>query len=158
LKYNRFGPGYKPPPEHNPKFAPASTPVRILERLSPVSYRLDLPEGSRIHDVISILHLKEFKGSRDHIRPLPVIVDDKEEWEVESIDGERITPQGILQYLVQWKGYGSDDRSWQTLDDLANAEDSVLAWKASRAETTTPAPHLPRRSLWKSVRRPDDTI
>jgi hypothetical protein len=54
----------------------------MLERLSPVSYRLDLPEGSCIHDVVSILHLKEFKGSGEDIRPLPVMVDGTEEWEV----------------------------------------------------------------------------
>ena len=153
LKYNRFGPGYKPPPEHNHKFAPVSTPVRILERLSPVSYRLDLPKGSRIHDVVSIVHLRRFKGSGEDIRPLPIIVDDKEEWEVECIDGERVTPQGVVQYLVRWKGYGPDDRTWQTVDDLANAEESVLAWKASRTETTKPPRKIPRRSPRKSVRR-----
>ena len=138
LKYNRFGPGYKPPSDHNHKLAPVSTPLRILERLSPVFYRLVLPEGSRIHDVVSILHLKEFKGSGEDIRPLPVMVDGTEEWEVECIDGERVTPQGVTQYLVRWKGYGPDDRTWQTLDDLTNAEASILAWKASRNETAKP--------------------
>ena len=153
LKYNRFGPSYKPPADHKHKLAPISTPVRILERLSPVSYRLDLPEGSRIHDVVSVLHLREFKGSGEDIRPLPVIVDDTEEWEVESIGGERVTPQGVTQYLVRWKGYGPDDRTWQTLEDLANAKASVLAWKASRNETVVPRRPVVRRSPRKSARR-----
>jgi len=30
------------------------TPIRVLERLSPLSCRLDLPVGSRIHDVVSV--------------------------------------------------------------------------------------------------------
>ncbi len=108
LKYNHFSPGYKPPSNHNHKLAPISTPVHILERLSPISYHLDLPEGSHVHDIISILHLKEFKGSGEDIQPLPVIIDDIDEWEVECIDGECVTPQGVTQYLVWWKGYGPD--------------------------------------------------
>jgi hypothetical protein len=32
LKYNLFGPGYKPPSGHNHKLAPVSTPLRILEQ------------------------------------------------------------------------------------------------------------------------------
>jgi hypothetical protein len=79
LKYNQFSPGYKSPSNHKHKLAPISIPVHILERLSPVSYRLDLPEGSCIHDIVSILHLREFKGSGEDIRPLPIIVDDTEE-------------------------------------------------------------------------------
>ena len=153
LKYNRFSPGYRPPADHKHKLAPISTPVRILERLSPVSYHLDLPEGSHIHDVVSVLHLREFKGSGEDIRPLPVIVDDTEEWEVESIDGERVTPQGVTQYLVRWKGYGPDDRTWQTLEDLANAKASVLAWKASRNETVVPRRPVVWQSPWNSARR-----
>src|SRR5208282_3470123 len=105
-----------PPPEHNHKFTPVSTSVHILERLSPVSHRLDLPKGSHIHDVVSILHLREFKGCDEDIRPLSVIIDDKEECEVECIDGERVIPQGVVQYLVRWKRYSSDDRIWQTLN------------------------------------------
>jgi hypothetical protein len=143
LKYNRFGSGYKPPSDHNHKLAPVSTPLRILERLSPVSYRLDLPEGFHIHDVVSILNLKEFKGSGEGIRSLSVMVDGMEEREAECIDGERVTPQGVTQYLVRWKGYESDDPTWH---DLINAEASVLAWKASRNETAKPPRQIVRPS------------
>ena len=58
LKYRRFGPGYKPPAEHRHKLAPIASPLRIAEKLSPLSYRVDLPRGSRMHDIISIVHLR----------------------------------------------------------------------------------------------------
>jgi hypothetical protein len=145
LKYNRFDPDYNPLTEYNHKFAPVSTPVRILERLSPIPYHLDLSKDSRIHDVVSILHLREFKGSDEDSQYL-YIIDDKEKREAICIDGGRAMPRGIVQNLVQQKGYGPDDRIWQILDDLVNAEVSVLVWKASRAEIIKP-----RRSPRKSV-------
>ena len=56
LKYRCFGPGYKPPAEH--KLTPIASPLRIAEKLSPLLYRVDLPRGSRMHDIISIVHLR----------------------------------------------------------------------------------------------------
>src|SRR5439155_25498406 len=42
LKYRRFGPRYKPPDEHRHKLAPIASPL-LTEKLSPLSYRVDLP-------------------------------------------------------------------------------------------------------------------
>lgn len=47
LKFNRFGPGYKPPKPHDHKLAPIGTPLRIAIKVSPLSYCLALPEGTR---------------------------------------------------------------------------------------------------------------
>ena len=91
LKYNHFGPEYKPLNEHKHKLAPISTLIHVLEQLSPLSYRLDLLMGSRIPDVVSVIHLCKFKGATgDDIRPLPVMMDNVEEWKVEKIEGERL--------------------------------------------------------------------
>ena len=97
LKYNRFGPGYKLLPEHKRKLAPVGNLVRILERLSPLSYRIDLPSGSRIHDVVSVVHLREFKGVGNGIRPLSNIADEFEKWEAERIEGERVS-EGVVEF------------------------------------------------------------
>jgi hypothetical protein len=116
LKFNRFGPGYKPQKPHNHKLAPIGTPLRVLEKLSPLSYRLAIPPQSRIHDVVSIVHLRKYRGSgKDDlgkdIRPLPVKVDEEEEFEVERIDGERINSQGTQEFLVKWHGYADNERT-----------------------------------------------
>ena len=60
LKFNRFGPGYKPPKPHDHKLAPIGTPLHVVEKLSPVSYRLALPDNTKIHDVVSIIHLHRY--------------------------------------------------------------------------------------------------
>jgi len=136
LKYNRFGPGYKPPKQHNHKLAPVATPLRVIERLSPVSYRLELPAGSRIHDVVSIHHLRRYRGTGEDIRPLPIVVDDEEQWEVEKIEGERVK-QGVTEFLIRWKGYGNDDRTWEPMEHLRNAQDSILEWRSGHPEATS---------------------
>jgi len=134
LKYKRFGPGYKPPKEHQSKIGPSGTPLRVVERLSPNSYRLDLPAGSQIHDVVSVVHLKRYNGKDTaDIRPLPVITGDdvEPEWEVEAIEGERRYKNGI-QYLVKWKGYA--ERTWEPADYLENAPRIVADWRSSRPD------------------------
>lgn len=43
------------------KLAPSGTVVQILEAISPVAYRIRVPTGSRMHDVVSIEHLRRYR-------------------------------------------------------------------------------------------------
>lgn len=110
LKYSRFGPGYKSPKQHDHKLAPIAMPLRISERLSPVFYHLDLPAGSRIHDIISIHHLRHYHDSGEDIRPLSIRIEDEKEWEVNKIEDERIK-YDRTEFLMRWEEYGDNDRT-----------------------------------------------
>ena len=79
LKFQRFGLGYKPSKKHSHKFGPLSTPVRIIKKISRAAYKVTLPAGSRIHDVISILHLQKYGNDTGEICPLPITDDSGEE-------------------------------------------------------------------------------
>ena len=141
IRYSRLH-GYKPPKGHRHKLGPLSTPVRITEKLSPLSYRVALPPGSQIHDVLSIVHLKRFHGDGSDIRPLPILVEGEEgsrewEFEVESIDGVRKN-EGNVEYLVRWKGYGIDDRTWEPIEHLDHAQEALDTWR-SLQETQVPS-------------------
>ena len=57
LRFYRFSLSYKPPPQYRHKIAPISTLIYILEKLSSLSYYIQLLAGSRIHDVVSVVHL-----------------------------------------------------------------------------------------------------
>lgn len=130
LKFNRFGPGYKAPKPHDHKLALIGTPLRVIEKISPLSYRLALPAGSKIHDVISIIHLRKYRGTGDNIRPLPITVGEDLEYEVERIDGERINAQGGKEFLVKWYGYADKERTWEPLSNLEHADRIVAEWHA----------------------------
>ena len=74
-------------------------PYKIVEVISPVSYRLKLPSTLKIHDVFHVQRLKsasdiEFKGRRR--RPAPALPDNV--YEVEAIMNDRVR-YGKAQYL-----------------------------------------------------------
>ena len=78
LKYNRFGPGYKPLQDHKHKLALIDIPIRIVERFSLLSYRLNLSSDSRIHDMISIIYLRKFNDISDDINLFLIIMNNAE--------------------------------------------------------------------------------
>jgi hypothetical protein len=123
-----MGHGYKPPPQHKHKTAPLATPVQIIEKLSPLSYRIDLPEGSRIHPVVSIVHLRPYNGGPGSLKPLPILDSEGQDiYEVEKVVGER-TRQGKKEYLVQWKGYTADERTWEPVSHLDGSREALQDW------------------------------
>jgi hypothetical protein len=147
LKFNRFGPGYKPPKPHDNKLAPLGTPLRITKKLSPLSYRLALPADSKIHDVVSIVHLCKYNGPGENIKPLPVRVDDEEEYEVERIDGQRLNAQGVTEYLVKWTGYGDKERTWEPISNLGHADTAIADWNTSRKDGSKSKSRLTKSKL-----------
>jgi hypothetical protein len=154
LKFNRFGPGYKPLKPHDNKLGPLGTPLRITEKLSPISYRLALPSNSRIHDVVSIIHLRRYNGVGRDVQPLPIQVDGAEEYEVERIDGQRINSQGMVEFLVKWVGYGDKERTWEPISNLTHADAAIAEWNASRND----AKPKPKKTRHPRQPAPENTI
>uniref|UniRef100_A0A8C5PIT9 Gypsy retrotransposon integrase-like protein 1 n=1 Tax=Leptobrachium leishanense TaxID=445787 RepID=A0A8C5PIT9_9ANUR len=89
-------------------------PYKILRRINPVSYALALPSHIRIHNVFHVSLLKPLlcnRYTKARVPPPLVSVEGEEEFEVEAILDARVS-RGVLQYLVDWVGYGPEDRSW----------------------------------------------
>jgi len=78
---------------HIPKSSSLSTkkvgPYRILQKVSPLAYRLELPPSmSRIHPVISVIHLEQGKADpfgRTIHPPVPVVIQGRGEYVVAKI-------------------------------------------------------------------------
>ena len=148
LKFKRFSLGYKPPKAHSNKLGPTSTPVRIIRKISPLAYKVALPAGSKIHDVISIIHLKKYRNDTGDVRPLPIEQEGTPEWEVEHIEDERVVgPKRTKEYLVKWAGYGDDERTWEPVENLEHAQSVLLDWITKHPDTSakTPQSQFPRR-------------
>uniref|UniRef100_A0A8C5M5Y3 Chromo domain-containing protein n=1 Tax=Leptobrachium leishanense TaxID=445787 RepID=A0A8C5M5Y3_9ANUR len=95
-------------------------PYRVLRRINPVSYALELPKSLRIPNSFHTSLLKPLVCNRYTTpvnQPPPVQVQGQEEYEVQALIDSRWS-RGGLQYLVHWKGYGPEERSWVAASDV----------------------------------------
>ena len=110
-------------------------PFRIIQVMSPVNYRLQLPTQWSIHNVFHTDLLTPYRETHTHgpnyLRPPPELVDGVEEFEVEKILDSRRRGRGRkLQYLVKWVGYPDSDNQWEDWDQLT-ADEAI--WEFKRA-------------------------
>lgn len=95
-------------------------PVSIVEMVGTQAVRLDLPPSSRIHPVISILHLQPFvedSFARSCKPPPAAIIDGDEAWEVDHIIGERVRRRRTA-FKVKWVGSPDTECTWEPESNL----------------------------------------
>nr|GEU33567.1 reverse transcriptase [Tanacetum cinerariifolium] len=98
-------------------------PFKITERIGKVSYRLELPSGTRIHPIFHVSLLRPSYGSPNPSNlPLPITyIDDIPILEPETIlDQHNIEKNGItiLQVLIKWLGRDLSEATWENKDDI----------------------------------------
>jgi hypothetical protein len=100
-------------------------PLKILKKLSDVSYKLELPQGlSRLHPVFHVNLLRKYNVPDKKLqailaRPPPVFVDKEAQqyYEVEKILSHR-THRRQKQYLIKWLGYPLHDATWEPMRNI----------------------------------------
>ena len=110
-------------------------PFKVIQVMSPVNYRLELPTQWSIHPVFHIDLLMPYQEtimhSANYQRPPPDLVNNAKEYKVEKIlDSWLFGRRQRLQYLVKWKGYPDLDNMWVNKDDIF-ADDKVQTFKES---------------------------
>ena len=93
-------------------------PYKILARVGPVAYRLQLPDGSQIHDVFHVSLLKKRVGSVHSSPTLPPTSDDFTILpQPEAILDTHIIRKGKYrpktEILVKWAGAPKEDATWE---------------------------------------------
>ena len=109
-------------------------PFKILRvvRESKLAFQLELPARWRIHDVFhaSLLdphHANEIAGRKQSVPQPPDIVEGEPEYEVEGILNSEVRGRKLW-YIVDWKGYGPEERTWEPAENITNATDAVASY------------------------------
>jgi hypothetical protein len=141
------------------KLAPRRhVPFKIIQVMSAVNYRLELPMQWSIHPVFHIDLLTPYQETIMHspnfTRPTPELIDGEEEYSVEKIlDSWQFGRRQQLQYLVKWEGYPDADNMWVDKGDVF-AEDKIQEFKSSNPEAET---HIRNSFVAKSSYPPTPT-
>jgi transposase InsO family protein len=115
-------------------------PFEILSEISPLTYKLKLPPSWKIHPVFHVSLLRPANIDEelhprivdDTLRPPPDIIEQEEEYEVESILEHR-GGKRRREYLVKWFGYPMSETTWETKKNLRHAQDIVLNYESRLA-------------------------
>ena len=121
-----------------PKFV---GPFPVIQKVSLVAYKIQLPETMKIHPVFHVSRLKPFESSERfpnrelNSRPPPVVDTGVEQhYLVERILDMKTVGRGSSQrrqYLVQWKGYPLYESTWEPESSLTKL-DAYRDFHASR--------------------------
>ncbi|KAL0155123.1 hypothetical protein M9458_049386, partial [Cirrhinus mrigala] len=127
-------------------------PFKILRQINDVTFQLQLPPRYRIHPTFHVSLLKPFFPSATEPPgaelepPPPEVLDQLSIYSVrEILDSRR--RGGHLEYLIDWEGYGPEERSWVPRDDVL---DPMLLADFHRDHPDRPAPRgrgHPRRRI-----------
>ena len=93
-----------------------------------MAYRLELPSSMKVHPVFHVSLLEPYKESnipRRAQQPPPCVeIENHAEYEVEKVLDSR-RRWGKLEYLIHWRGYDINERTWEPVENLANAPQKV---------------------------------
>ncbi|XP_073782014.1 uncharacterized protein [Danio rerio] len=127
-------------------------PFQIERQISPVSFRFTLPKHYRISPTFHVSLLKPAVGPVEVDRevasgeqgPPPIMIDGEEVYQIHEILRSR-RRGGQLQYLVDWEGYGPEERSWINRKDILDPT-LLNEFHLQHPEMPTPRPRgRPRR-------------
>ena len=106
-------------------------PFLIVKQVFDDAYKLALPPEIKVHPVFHVSLLKEYfedlvRPEREQVlRLVPELVENHEEYEVETILNKRKLQSRDIEYLVKWRGYHVKKATWVPSSDLGNAKKEV---------------------------------
>ena len=104
-----------------------SGPFSIVEIVGTQAARLELPPSSRVHPVISLLHLQPFiedTFGRTCKPPPSAMIEGEAAWEVELIFGERRRGKRT-EFQVKWVSFPDTEFTWEPEENLGQDLGSV---------------------------------
>ena len=90
-------------------------PYEIIQKISPVAYKLKLPTNSKAHNAFHVSTLKPYFEQDDELDRPEAVIEDR--YEVDYIITDRIHKKK-KQYLVKWAGYSEAESTWINKEDI----------------------------------------
>ena len=117
-------------------------PMHVIRMVGRNAVKLNLPSTLQIHSTVSVAKIKPFFARQDQVVP-PVIINDLEEFELESISDHFYDRDhsislskrsSTLKFKAVWKGSYED--SWHPFDNFENAKDLMCKYLNSCTPST----------------------
>jgi hypothetical protein len=111
-------------------------PFKVVQRIGAVSYKLALPEDSRIHPVFHISQLKPFTPDYTPVfdqLPRPPYLSASSLIPVAILD-RRIVKKGhqsLVQLKIQWQSLSPDDATWEDYQVLRRTFPGAAIWEGA---------------------------
>ncbi|CAI7834188.1 unnamed protein product [Closterium sp. NIES-53] len=102
-------------------------PFLVEAQMTPVTFRLRLPDTWKLHNAFHVQLLKPYKDPNQQFQgrqlppPPPVLIQDEPEYEVERVLTHRRRGGKTLEFLLRWKGYDPTEDSWVAEAVMGNA-------------------------------------
>ncbi|KAA3474331.1 Transposon Ty3-G Gag-Pol polyprotein [Gossypium australe] len=132
-------------------------PYRVLERVGPVAYRLELPlELERIHNVFHVSMLRRYRSDPSHIVPVeeievrPDLSFEEEPVQILDRDVKVLRRKSVLLVKVLWRNHGAEEATWEPEDAMRQQYPHLFlpaVWVDYRN---------PQRCDWQETRRASD--
>ena len=143
-------------------------PYKVIGKVGPVAYKLQLPSSASIHDVFHVSQLKQAISKTDQVSSLIPDLDAPCQFPEKVLAKKMVTKgvRSIQQVLVKWSGWPASLATWEDMEALRQRFPAAPAWgqagslqggevtTTSKAtpSSSTPGPRRSTRPKTPSVR------
>jgi hypothetical protein len=120
-------------------------PYKLRRKVGAIAYELELPHGSKIHNVFHVSSLKRELGQ--HIvanEELPRVDDEGQviliPEDILEVREKRLRNRAIQEYLITWKNLPIEDATWENEQVLQHTTLELLVGKQFIAGETVMSP------------------